>query len=479
MFNFSLILICKVRLSGMRSIKAGLGRMVKSKAWLELPRRELLEVVEDPALKVRSSIVIVIIIIKVTEGEIFTGVVDWCVANTNSERESKTIFQQNFEAKFLVGNISIDMFKSSIRANSHFLSPDLFREWTYEVLKNEVVTGTRFSLILFKVHSTEIDQRHFLDPVKLPDGGDFNIWQGQDEFPEIRVELKIYQKVSDGTHAPLGKFGIFLQTTHTCKEGFKLSSITERVSIKMVARKEDGSVVKKTFKPVEDSCSTFRDTDDLESASVRKNTFVLSKNREERLSWKTMEVVTILDRRAKCNINAITQEHFAEISASGLVKNYLQYATKFSFDVNMSLEQALKQICEGLKVKNICGESAVSEFCYWHYIFTKGFVGILRSSRATPGETWTATTVSDYLRCKVINHPIGVDNAVLRRSAFKTWIIAEKEAEEVGRKEKRMFVCTYSPLTETVTYAKKFSFSVEAKTETLGMYELASYKKYV
>ena len=463
----------------MRSIKAGLGRMVKSKAWLELPRRELLEVVEDPALKVKSSIVIVIIIIKVTEGEIFTGVVDWCVANTNSERESKTIFQQNFEAKFLVGNISIDMFKSSIRANSHFLSPDLFREWTYEVLKNEVVTGTRFSLILFKVHSTEIDQHHFLDPVKLPDGGDFNIWQGQDEFPEIKVELKIYQKVSDGTHAPLGKFGIFLQTTHTCKEGFKLSSITERVSIKMVARKEDGSVVKKTFKPVEDSCSTFRDTDDLESASVRKNTFVLSKNREERLSWKTMEVVTILDRRAKCNINAITQEHFAEISASGLVKNYLQYATKFSFDVNMSLEQALKQICEGLKVKNICGESAVSEFCYWHYIFTKGFVGILRSSRATPGETWTATTVSDYLRCKVINHPIGVDNAVLRRSAFKTWIIAEKEAEEVGRKEKRMFVCTYSPVTETVTYAKKFSFSVEAKTETLGMYELASYKKYV
>ena len=43
----------------------------------------------------------------------------------------------------------------------------------------------------------------------------------------------------------------------------------------------------------------------------------------------------------------------------------------------------------------------------------------------------------------MINHPIGVDNAVLRRSAFKTWIIAEKEAEEVGRKEKRMFVYTY------------------------------------
>ena len=403
-----------------------------------------------------------------TEGELFSGVVDWCVANAGCERESKEIFQKNFENKFIVSNISIDMFQRSIRAKSHFLSDKLFRDWTYEVLEKKVATGTRFALIMFKVHSTEIKQRHFLDPVKTDDGRDFNIWRGEDEFPEVLIDLKIYQKVSDGVHAPLGKFGILLQTTHTCKDGFDLSSITERVSIKMVARKEDGSVVKKTFKPVEDSCSSLSETNDL----VRKNTFVLSKNRDERLTWKTMEVVAILDRRAKCNINAITQEKFAEISASGLVQNYLQYATKFSFDVNMTLDQALRKICEGLKVKNMCGESAVSQFCYWHYIFTKGFVGILRSSRATPGETWTATTVSDYLRCKVINHPIGVDNAALRRSAFKTWIIAEKEVEEevgaANRKEKRMFVCTYNPNNQTVTFAKKFTMSVEAKTETLG-----------
>ena len=38
----------------MRSIKAELGRMVKSKPWLELPKRELLELVEDPALKVKK-----------------------------------------------------------------------------------------------------------------------------------------------------------------------------------------------------------------------------------------------------------------------------------------------------------------------------------------------------------------------------------------------------------------------------------------
>ena len=44
----------------MRSIKAVLGKMVKSKAWLELPKVELLEVVEDPSLKViiKSTVII-------------------------------------------------------------------------------------------------------------------------------------------------------------------------------------------------------------------------------------------------------------------------------------------------------------------------------------------------------------------------------------------------------------------------------------
>ena len=44
----------------MRSIKAVLGKMVKSKAWLELPKVELLEVVEDPSLKVIIKCTVVI-----------------------------------------------------------------------------------------------------------------------------------------------------------------------------------------------------------------------------------------------------------------------------------------------------------------------------------------------------------------------------------------------------------------------------------
>ena len=49
------------------------------------------------------------------------------------------------------------------------------------------------------------------------------------------------------------------------------ASIKERVSVKMVAKKEDGTVVKKLFKPIEDSSK--------EGASHRCNIFVLSKNK--------------------------------------------------------------------------------------------------------------------------------------------------------------------------------------------------------
>ena len=82
-----------------------------------------------------------------------------------------------------------------------------------------------------------------------------------------------------------------------------------------VARKEDGTVVKKTFKPIEDSGRIservrYYSSSDIISLEIisqkfhlilclqetRQNTFVLSKNREERVQWEMMEVVVIIDR---------------------------------------------------------------------------------------------------------------------------------------------------------------------------------------
>ena len=39
--------------------------------------------------------------------------------------------------------------------------------------------------------------------------------------------------------------------------------------------------------------------------------------------------------------------------------------------------------------------------------------------RALPNDYWTAESVEDYMRCKVINFPIGVQNEAMRRNAFR------------------------------------------------------------
>ena len=92
----------------------------------------------------------------------------------------------------------------------------------------------------------------------------------------------------------------------------------------------------------------------------------------------------------------------------------------------------------------------------------------LRSARALPNDYWTAETVEDYMRCKVqhfsflyagdkictsytislkpvysqcelhipwlqvINFPIGVQNPMARRGAFKTWILSRSVEEKVN-----------------------------------------------
>ena len=75
--------------------------------------------------------------------------------------------------------------------------------------------------------------------------------------------------------------------------------MTERVSVKMVAKTEDGTILKKLFKPIEDSTH--------EGIGGKRNIFVLSKNKDERMQWVSMEVVVIIDRRPECTLKVMTQ----------------------------------------------------------------------------------------------------------------------------------------------------------------------------
>ena len=113
-----------------------------------------------------------------------------------------------------------------------------------------------------------------------------------------------------------------------------------------------------------------------------------------------------------------------------------------------SIKDAVKDIAEKLEIRD--GEHTT--LSQWLYIFTKGYVSNLRSRRALPNDYWTAETVEDYMRCKVINFPIGVHNEEMRRDAFRTWIISRKLADEREKDKKNLFVCTYNPSTQEVSF---------------------------
>ena len=139
----------------------------------------------------------------------------------------------------------------------------------------------------------------------------------------------------------------------------------------------------------------------------------------------------------------------------------------FSYDIDISLKDCLTDMSEKLDVR----ERDLTTLNQWLYIFTKGFVSNLRSRRALPNDYWTAETVEDYMRCKVINFPIGVHNEEMRRDAFRTWIVSRKLVEEKEKEKKNLFVVSYNPESQEVKYIKNMCVHVETKVETLGLLE--------
>jgi len=344
-----------IYVAGVAAVTAQLGEVLGSHAWLQLAQAAVTQLVLDTNLKV-------------TEGELFSAVVRWCKANTSAEQDAVTLFMNDFADKFIVNNISMDAFVKDIGPSNNFIGEKLFRTWTFEILQNKIKDASRFALNPYKVHRARLEKRDFLEPrIALAngpnDGNDIDIWEANDEFADVDIDIRIYQKISEGVHVPRGKFGIMVDITHMPKEGSDITAVTERVSIKMVAKKADGTVVKKLFKPIEDAGRNSTGADGL-----RTNTFVLSKNREERVQWHEMEVVVIVDRRTRCNIKGISEKDFVAAVCSGPTMSYLEKATKFSFELSLTLEQALKQMTSKLEV---CCEDTKKECCKWHYIFTK------------------------------------------------------------------------------------------------------------
>ena len=300
--------------AGVLAIKDKLQEIIPTAAWMTLQDNVVMELVDDVDLKV-------------TEGELFTGIVRWCRVNTETEEEAIEKFRNCFVDKIRVENISQTAFLHEFGPLAKFLSDEYFRRWTFEIMENKCKDGTRFALNPYKVKQTSIESKDFLEPKIMPgligngQGSDYDLWKSTDEFADVKIDVKIYQKISEGVHVPRGKFGILLETIHTVKDGAGKSCITERVSVKMVAKKADGTVVKKLFKPIEDSVRHTWDS--------RTNIFVLSKNKEERVHWSVMEIVVIIDRRPVCHIKGISGEKFATTVCSAPTSAYLDQAQTF------------------------------------------------------------------------------------------------------------------------------------------------------
>jgi len=433
--------------AGIGAMKESLAEIMLTEAWLTLEENVLDDLVDDSELNV-------------TEGKLFTGVVQWCQANTMSEEEAIEKFQSKYSEKIIVANISKEELLSEFEPLERFIPDDLFQKWTLEIMRNNCQIGTRYSLAPIKVKQKTLFPSDFLD-IRDSRGNvditgmdpDLDLWRTNDEYPDVDIEIKIYQKISEGFHVPRGKFGILLETTHSAKEGWNRDVVTERVSVKMVAKTEDGTILKKLFKPIEDSTH--------EGIGGKRNIFVLSKNKDERMQWVSMEVVVIIDRRPECTLKGISGDQFAVCVSGAANDSYLESATSFKFDGKTSMKECLVKMAEQLNIQE-------KDLNQWLYIFTKGFVSNLRSRRALPNDYWTASTVEDFQRCKVINFPIGVVNEDRRREAFKTWIVSKKMSDEKQKDRKNLFVVTYNPETKERKFVKNITVQVDTRVETLA-----------
>ena len=300
--------------AGIIAIKERLSSIIHRDAWLTLQENVVLELVSDVNLKV-------------TEGELFEGMVKWCRANTKTENEAVIKFQEKFAERIIVKNFDEETYKLKIQ-NSIFSNFEMSQKFK-ECVKNKTF-ATREEMNPVKVHRTTIVDNDFLipkaeyiipsdnEPMLIFKDKSLILRRTEDEFADVNIDIKIYQKISKGVHVPRGKFGILLETIHTTKKGADKSCITERVSVKMVAKSENNTVMKKVFKPIEDSY--------FENLDTRRNIFFLSKNLVERLQWKTMEIGLLIDRRMKCTIKAISEENFATTVCSAPTNAYLNSA---------------------------------------------------------------------------------------------------------------------------------------------------------
>ena len=119
------------------NMKEKLPEFMASEAWLWLPESKIMELVEDTN-------------INASEGQLFTGIIKWCRANSETEQEAIDKFKNCFVDTIFGKNISrwqwLDLF---LPLDIFIFIPDKqFRQWSSEiVIKNNCKEATQVNNI--------------------------------------------------------------------------------------------------------------------------------------------------------------------------------------------------------------------------------------------------------------------------------------------------------------------------------------------
>ena len=100
-----------------------------SEAWLWLPETLVMELVEDTN-------------INASEGQLFTGIINWCRANFETEQNAIDKFKMCFADSIFGKNISRGDWLEVFLPHEKFIPSKQFRQWTSEIIKNNCEEAT-------------------------------------------------------------------------------------------------------------------------------------------------------------------------------------------------------------------------------------------------------------------------------------------------------------------------------------------------
>jgi len=438
--------------TGLVVIKKNLVTLVKQDVvWGQVDCDVVLDIVEDDNLNI-------------TEGELFTAMVNWCKANTSSEIESVELFREKFVEKVLVQNISLDIFNVVIGPSSNYLSADVLKKWTFEVKKNKMEEGTRMVLNPLKIFHTTIEGKDLRESTRLA-ASNFSVsklWTEKTEYTNVNIEVYI----------GVSRNGVLaLKTVHKPKVNRTTEVNSERVSVKMIVKKHDGTIIKKV-RPVQDGTN-------VTSVGNTNNVFVLSSHPQwdKREDWSKMEFVVTIDCRPTCDIKAIFEEDYCISVCTSFSLNYIDKAMPFQFNVNTHIDDAMKSIsmAMGNHQKENQGDftsrrSSRRKISLTQWVYnSKGFVSNLRSwifpnvkkvlvGNGTEGHC-NPETMGDIMR---------LTNLCDFPNNYKTWVIARENSKSKREHvdQKMLFVCSYNNESQEIKYKGNICITTQTQRET-------------